>query len=176
MIKRFLDGLAFGAGFGIAFSIVSIAVWMFLIPTLLSQGSYQTPGPIVFDGDESPGIPMSSIAEFEDFSEMSVDDQIAAASVIALIDYEPADDGRMQAIIGEILKKSDDVEFSYEIGDEYHSHSYYPDGRRSNDGAVIFFAGSPARMRYSTTYSGDRITGLSNMTEDMFRQKCEDAE
>ena len=60
MIKRFLDGLAFGAGFGIAFSIVSIAVWMFLIPTLLSQASYQTPGPIVFDGDESPGRPMSS--------------------------------------------------------------------------------------------------------------------
>ncbi len=176
MIKRFLDGLSFGAGFGVAFTIVSIAVWMFLIPTLLRPGSNVLPETIVFDGDDAAGVPQSAFNEFLDFSEMSVDDQIAAASVIVLIEFEPADDGRMKALISDILKETEGAEFSYAVGDEYHSHSYYPGDRYSKEREVIFFTGSPARMRYSTTYTGDRITGLNNMPEAMFRQKCADAE
>ena len=176
MLKRFLDGLAFGAGFSIALVAIWVVVSLVLMPAMFSPTLPDMPEPIELeDGDLYIGS-WPVIDEFANFSEMPVDDQIAAASVIALLAYEPAEDGRMQAIFSEVLKKADDVDFRYDVGDEFHSHSYYPDDTRSHDRAVVFFTGSPARMRYSTTFRGDRITGLYNMTEDMFRQKCADAE
>nr|MDJ0911451.1 hypothetical protein [Woeseiaceae bacterium] len=128
-----------------------------------------------FDGDDAAGVPQSAFNEFQDFHEMSVDDQIAAASVIVLIEFEAADDGRMKAVISEILKETDGADFSYAVGDEYHSHSYYPGDRYSKEREVIFFTGTPARMRYSTTYTGDRITGLNNMPLELFLEKCAEA-
>jgi hypothetical protein len=58
--------------------------------------------------------------------------------------------------------------------DEYSAASYYPkQGTSHGDGIVIFFDGSPAMMRLSMSYSGDRIQSLGDMPLELLRAKCE---
>jgi hypothetical protein len=67
--------------------------------------------------------------------------------------------------------------FYYEIGDEFPGSSFYPEGRTNyGDGLVIFFTGSPAMMRLSMTYSGDRIRSLGDLPLKLLREKCKEAD
>jgi hypothetical protein len=107
------------------------------------------------------------------FHELPIEDQIEQASVIAIARYEPAKDGQMKAVLKEFLKKEEGTTFHYQIGDEYVRSSYYPkQGTSHGDGIVIFFEGSPATMRRTMTYSGDRIHTLGDMPLELFRDKC----
>ena len=79
----------------------------------------------------------------------------------------------MKAIIVEYLKLESGIDIHYAVGDEHGGSSYYPTGgQQRGDGLVIFFTGSPATMRFSTTLSGDRITGLNDIPLALFREKC----
>src|SRR5688572_25529893 len=107
------------------------------------------------------------------FHELPLEEQIRAASVIALVRYEPASGGKVKAVIKEFLKKDPGVELHYNIGDEYaHASHYAGGGSDHGDGVIVFFVGSPAEMRMSTTYSGDRIRGLGDIPLELFREKC----
>lgn len=180
MIKKFTDGLVFGSGFAISF----IALWCvaayliqpIIINSQIEQLNEQQPIAIVSENRSSIlHKPPVARAPTIPFHELGIDEQISQSSAIAIAKYEPAPDGQMKAIITEFLKKDDDITIYYDIGDEYHSSSYYPSENTSyGDGIVIFFTGSPAITRMSMTYSGDRIRGLGDLPIELFRNKCKD--
>lgn len=167
MLRKLLEGFVFGVGFSLACVLVAV----FVTPQLM---------PISFRSNERPssveGQDLSSTPGHEQpqFHELSVEEQIKQASVIVLARYERAPDGKMKAVIREFLKKDPNTVIHYKIGDEYSSASFYPsEGKDYGEGVVVFFVGSPASMRLSVTYSGDRIRGLADIPVELFRKKCE---
>lgn len=180
MFKKFTEGLVFGGGFGISFVLVwYIAAYliypMFVGPQVqksiskqLSEIESKAPPSVSSRSHafETPGKP---------FHELSPYDQIKQASVIAIAKYEKSPDGKMKAIIKELLKKEPGTTIYYNIGDEFPGSSYYPkENTMYGDGVIIFFTGSPATMNMSMTYSGDRIRSLGDMPIELFRKKCKD--
>ncbi|WP_149194805.1 hypothetical protein [Luteimonas suaedae] len=168
MTKKFLEGLAFGGGFALSFLAISYFVAFFAMPVLIPNGFHKV-------GGSEVGIdPEIYAREAEkNFYELSVEDQIREASVIALVNYVPSADGKFKAIINEFLKKEPNSEFHYSIGDEYPPASYYiKEDVNRGDGQIIFFVGLPAEMKMATTYSDGRIRGLGDMPLQLFREKC----
>jgi hypothetical protein len=166
MLKKFAEGLVFGAGFTISFIVLGLlgtSLMFSMMPT-----SRWSSSPVVTTTTQQ-----SDEKEERPFYELPIEEQIEVASVIALARYEPAEDGRMKAVLKELLKKNEGTTFHYKIGDEYSPSSYYPkQGTSYGDGIVIFFEGSPAMMRSSMSYSGDRIHSLGDMPLELFRGKC----
>lgn len=167
VLRKLLEGFVFGVGFSLAVVLVAVFVTPQLIPISFRSGdvssSIETKG---FSADSKPRKP--------DFHELPLDEQITQASVIALTRYEPSPDGKMRAVIREFLKQDPNTIIHYKVGDEFTSGAYYPSqGRDYGEGTIIFFVGSPAAMRMSVTYSGDRIQGLADIPVALFRKKCE---
>jgi len=166
MFKKFIEGLVFGCGFAISFIAIYFIASYFIYPKLINSRFQQT---TTIHSDED----FRELAE--PFSELTLEEQIKNSSVIALAKYEPSTDGRMKAIIKDFLKKESGVTVRYKIGDEFSSSSYYPNPKGRifhGDGVVIFFTGSPAVMKMSMTYSGDRISALGDMPLELLRKKC----
>jgi hypothetical protein len=178
MMRRFMDGLVFGAGFAISFVLLWYAAAYWITPALTTSRidqinrelSEQGPPLQRHDRRESVGV------EGKPFHEMGIEEQIKASSVIALARYEKAPDGKMRAIIKEFLKRDPQATIYYDVGDEYPHASHYPkENTGYGDGTIIFFVGSPARMTMSMTFSGDRISGLGDLPLVLFREKCEES-
>lgn len=169
MLKKFRDGFVFGLGFSLACVLVAYISISSNELTVIDTSPSAT---------ENPN--MSSYESYhrqEDalnkFHELPVDEQIEKASAIVLAKYEKAPDGEMKAIIKEFLKKKDGTTIYCDVGDEYKSSSFYPEEKvRYGEGVIIFFTGSPASMRMSMTFSGDRIGGLGDMPLVLLREKC----
>lgn len=167
MIRKFLEGLVFGAGLALAFLVV-LATGLLVVPVTFTSAPQVVEGPV-----RTAPVAESPKAGAPQFHDLPVEDQIKQASVIALARYEPGPDGRMRAIIKEFLKKAPDTTIQYNIGDEFTLGSYYPKGNEDHgDGVIAFFAGSPAQMKLSMTYSGDRIRGLGDIPVELFKEKC----
>lgn len=175
-MKKFIDGVVFGFGFGVAFVLVAYLGFVTLfIPKLESLAG----AAVVSIGGKDKYEPSGSSAPKNEsvsklpFHELGIEDQIKYSSVIAVAKFQPESDGRMKAVISEILKFDKEAEFHYAIGDEYRHSSYYPkEGESRGDGVVIFFVGSPADMRLAMSFHGDRIGGLGDMPMELFREKC----
>ncbi len=176
MLKKFIDGLLFGAGFALAFIILWYAAAYWIAPQLISA---QIDSAIAKDERlDRPIRPSETqvrewIEERPPFHELNIDEQIKKASVIAIAKYEQSSSGATKAVFREFLKRNPSVEFHYKVGDEY------PDLARSltedvdyGEGLIVFFVGSPASMRRSITYSRDRIRGLGDMPIELMRKKC----
>jgi hypothetical protein len=166
MGKKFLEGVTFGSGFGLAFLLI---VWLGL--------SF-----VISKAPDKTGVSFSTLKPTEKsakesrspFHELTIEEQIKKSSVIALARYETAPDGKKKAILKEFLKRKPGTTIYYNIGDEYPQGSYYPtEGRGNNENLIIFFTGSPASMEMSTTFSGDRIRSLGDIPLVLFRSKCE---
>lgn len=175
MVKRFIDGLAFGAGLGIALVAVWIvASWVMsqlFGPPVISEPAIPNAG----KQEQRSNAPSdeSSLAIRDKSFNLSPEEQISEASVIAIVKYEPGEDGRMKAIVSEIPKREPDVEFNLDLGDEYYSWSYYPEPNvHRGDAALVFFVGSPATMKFAMPIYDDRIPVLGDMPLDLFRKKC----
>lgn len=165
----------------VAVLIFWIVSWVFP-PPYVSQFTERT---LTFEGEPSESY-LPTLAEFEKdrsampshetpFHEMPIEQKIEHASLIAVAEFEEAEDGRMRAIIKEILKKAPGTVSYYDVGDEHPMSSFYPSsGRSRGDGLVLFFAGSPATMRLSMTYTGDRISSLGDMPLALLREKCQE--
>ena len=166
MLKKFIEGLVFGGGFGISF----LVLWYFAayaVTPMFVSSQMDHVFPQQAEVLHEPGKP---------FHELTLAEQIKQSSVIALAKYETAPDGKMKAVIKEFLKKEPDVTIYYKVGDEYTPSSYYPKKNTSyGDGLVMFFTGSPAMMRMSMSYSGDRIGGLGDLPLELLKQKCTDS-
>ena len=136
------------------------------VPWLMSMSS-------VSDGSQTgrSGASSRSTLRYENFHDLPLDKQIAAASVIAIAKYQKEGE-KLKCVISEILKQSPNTDFYFKVGDEYPSCSRYPKSNEMPvDGQLMFFVGSPAEFRYSTTFSGDRLIGLGEMPIDMLRRK-----
>ena len=176
MFRKFLEGLCFGSGFTIAFMVLWSVLAFTLAPALATMFMSRMSGEheVSVSPPNIPGLSGTMRSEGPSFGDLSIEEQIEKSSVIAVARYEKAPDGKMKAIIREFLKKDPDATVYYKVGDEYPGASRYPSGNTHyGDGAVIFFVGSPASMRMSITYSGDRITGLGDMPIELLRQKCQ---
>lgn len=180
MLKKFAEGLVFGGGFAISFVVIwFMAAYlispMFIASRIAQEANRQISGP---GANVAPSKRQSAEAAHMStipFHELGLEDQIRNSSAIALARYERAADGRMKAVIREFLKKDSNATIYYKIGDEYPSAGYYPkDDTSYGDGVVIFFTGSPATMKMSMTYSGDRIRGLGDLPVELLRRKCKD--
>lgn len=178
MMRRFMDGLVFGAGFAISFVMLWYVAAYWVTPALTTSRIDQISREL---SEQPPALRSheryaSVDPEEKPFHELGIEDQIKASSAIALARYEKAPDGKMRAIIKEFLKKDPAATIHYEVGDEYAQSSYYPKQNTSyGDGTVIFFVGSPATMRMSMTFSGDRIGGLGDLPLILLRKKCEES-
>jgi hypothetical protein len=105
----------------------------------------------------------------EHFHSLPLEQQVEAASVIAISRYEK-DGDRLKCVISEILKQSPGTKFYYKVGDEFRQCSFYPKlNEYSIDGQIIFFIGSPAQFKYSTSLNNERVTGLGDMPIDALR-------
>ena len=174
-MKKFTEGLVFGGGFAISFITIWYIAAYFITPLFVSNqiktiSSYQQP-----ETSNTEKSLISLHTETKPFHELELNEQIKLSSVIALAKYEKSPDGKNKAIIKEFLKKAPGTEIYYEVGDEYESSSYYPrENSDYGDGTIIFFVGSPAQMRLSMSYSGDRIRGLGDLPIKLLRKKCND--
>lgn len=169
MFRKFIDGLVFGSGFAIAFLVVAYVVVN--IAFRLGTPLVGNPGQDIVLPPVTPALKVEPEIPFH---ELSIDDQIKASSVIAMAKYKKSSEGRIHAVITEFLKKDPATTIYYKIGDEYPDASYYPsDGAVRGEGAIIFFVGSPASMRMSVSYDGDRIHGLGDIPIELFKQKCD---
>jgi hypothetical protein len=151
---------------------MAVLVGIYLVaylPTFSSSGaawseSERVPAP-------SPRIENS----YPDFYALPLEKQIAAASVIAIAKYEK-DGDRTKCVISEVLKLAPGTKFHYNVGDEFRQCSHYSRaGEDRGDGQLMFFVGSPATFRYSSSFRGDRLSGLGDMPFDMLRKQISGA-
>ncbi|MCW9046923.1 MAG: hypothetical protein OQK46_02500 [Gammaproteobacteria bacterium] len=174
MLKRFIDGIIFGGGFAISFVFIWYLASFLIYPMFAESYSVQ------YSNVETPGISenknltiVNSNEPETPFHELSLEQKIKTASFIALAEYEESLNGEQLPIIKEFLKENSNSEIYYKVGDEYKTYSNYSQtGNDTNSKLIIFFVGSPATMRYSTTYSGDRIHSLGGIPEKLLRDKC----
>lgn len=179
MLKKFAEGLVFGAGFSISFILIWYTASYLITPMIVTSATESEVSRFPPEAGASRRLPKASGTDSVRepsiaFHEMQIEDQIKQASVIALAKFEPSTDGKMRAIIKEFLKKRPNTQIHYNIGDEYPSSSYYPSDKTvRGDGVVIFFVGSPATMKMSMTFSDNRILGLGDLPIELFKKKCE---
>ncbi|MDH5797452.1 MAG: hypothetical protein OEZ19_02720 [Paracoccaceae bacterium] len=179
MLKKFLEGIAFGGGFTLSFIVLWSLASYLLIPKLTSSILEQTDvkysSPIESEFSPSKTHEIEPPPKHEiPFHDLPIEGQIQHSSVIALAKYEPAPDGQLKAIIKEFFKKDPGVTIYYDIGDEHALSSHYPkDNTKYGDGEIIFFTGNPATMRMSISYSGNRIHGLGDLPIELLRKKCQ---
>ena len=147
------------------------AVWLLVIIATLDLGVslfstfVRNPAfsPTVAAPIEQTSMMRGAIDRYIDFYKWPIEKKIEAASVIALATHQIAD-GKVKSIISEILKQEPGIEFYYKVGDELSDHTRdVRKGTTYGDGEIIFFTGSPAQFRFSTTYSHGRIQGLGDM-------------
>ncbi|MEZ5572264.1 MAG: hypothetical protein R3E64_09585 [Halioglobus sp.] len=176
-MKKIIDGMLFGIGFGVAFlATLYVGLGFVLEGSFAEPGSYSTRSLNIPRDSFVPTKPIaksqSDALEEVSFSDLDIDDQIKYSTVIAVAEYNKTDEGKTKSIITDILKKDEGVTFHYDVGDEYRS--YYPQERVFyGDGEVIFFTGSPASMRQSMSYHGERIGSLGDMPLRLLREKCD---
>ncbi|MEQ1933339.1 MAG: hypothetical protein ABL962_05600 [Fimbriimonadaceae bacterium] len=97
------------------------------------------------------------------FHDWPIEKQIQSASVIAIAKWQQTDD-LLKCVISEIVKQAPNTTFHYKIGDEYRSgNQAIRDNTSYGDGQIMFFTGSSATFRFSTTYRNDRIRGMGDM-------------
>jgi len=172
MLNKLVSGMVWGFGFSLSLAVV-FTIWLnYLIPFSTTTEPMTTTLPksvtIPFD-DEHPFI--------ENFSDLPLDDKISNSTAIVVTNISKIESGAYEQRITEILKKKDDVEFYYQVGDLYDDHSdynrYETEGMFIPKGFIVFMGGSPARMMYSVSYSGDRIGSLGGISMELLRQKCD---
>ena len=175
MFKKFIDGLIFGAGFGVAFIGLWFLASIVIFPLFFESQSGDSERPEFSSPRSGQSAPSSSLSrsDIESFFEASVDEQIEMSSAIALAEYEPSDYGLMRAIIREYLKIEPGTKLQFDVGDEYPSSSFYPsEGEKRGEGLVLFFTGPNAQMISATAVHDGRIIGLNDIPMKLFRDKC----
>jgi hypothetical protein len=101
--------------------------------------------------------------EYNSFHDWPVEKQIASASVIAIARWQKSD-STLKCFISEIVKQTPNTTFYYKVGDEFRQSNRRLENNTSyGDGEIMFFTGSPASFRFSTTLKDDRIIGMDDM-------------
>jgi len=170
VIRNIANGFMWGVGFSISTSII-LSLWLIIaLPKLLSLETS------AMEISQSPETKTETVPFINDFGKLSLDEKIAKSTAIIVTKIEKNDAGKYQSKVSEILKKQDNVELYYEVGDIYDKPPYFDEYESLNrtvpEGFIIFMSDNPARMRYSTSYSGERVGSLGNISLALLRQKC----
>src|SRR5664280_1329987 len=108
--------------------------------------------------------PLAELTPEIPLQHLPTEKMIARSSVILLVTYMP-EGKRFKAVVAEFLKRDPETTVYYAVGDEFRELSYTPkDNENCGEGQVVFLVGSPAEMRLSYSFSGDRIGGLGGMS------------
>lgn len=168
IFKVFLKGFVFGLG---ALAAVA-ATWIaFALSTGGPSISFSSRADMPATPAAAKDVRIRGVAQ-RNFGDMTVDDQIASASVIFIARFEPAEDGRRKAVITEILKSPSSGSFDFEVGDEYARLSTYSeDPDEDGDGYVTFMTGDPPEFRMSSNIREERIGGFGGIPLDLLRKK-----
>lgn len=157
---------------------VNLAVTLLLVvyPMFMAGGFVMRAPAVAFSGGPSTFSPARDFDvtydrdELNGFHDWPIEKRIEMASVIAIARHV-TEGSRVKAIISEILKQKPGARFYYKVGDEYAPGGHFlKEGTHYGDGQLIFFTGSPASMRYSVTFTGDRIGGMGDMPLEMLRE------
>ncbi len=169
MLKKFLSGAIWGTGFSIAVLCVYTAWMFYVLPPLIDQ-NFTSEVAV----SENPRQ-LQYFSNTPNFHELSVDEKIALATAIIILKFEEGENGNYKSVVEDILKIEEGVEFYYKVGEVYDDDSHY---KMSDDfvptRAIVFMQGSPATMRFSTTFDGERIRGLGGISLALLRDKCSD--
>lgn len=174
MLKKFLSGAAFGAGFSIT-ALCAYTVWMVLVLPQVFNQSFNSEMDLNkgLGSLESPSIESSTGTT--DFYGLSIDEKINLSTAIIVVRHEKGDDGKYKSLVEDILKHEEGVELYYKVGETYEEHLYYElVGDFMPKRAIVFMNGNPATMRFSTTFDGERIGGLGGISMALLREKCSD--
>jgi hypothetical protein len=116
-----------------------------------------------------PGGGSDVASDGKSFDSLGPEEKIKRASAILLTKHENAN-GKLKAVVVEILKQPSDGSLKYAIGDELPEMSHYGgDTATYGEGMVVLFLGSPNHMRESMTYREGRVPGMSDMPLTMIR-------
>lgn len=175
MLNKFISGIVFGAGFSLSF-VTIYTVWMvWAVPAVFNYSAVNTES-VVSQTNDSDGLPQYTddlSSYIKDFDKLTVDDKIKNSTAILLTEYMIDDEGNYINSVVEILKQESGVELYYQIGDKYETYGNYEiDDEYRPKGYIVFMGGNPATMRFSVSYSGDRISGLSDIPLALLRNKC----
>ena len=158
-MRKFINGIIYGLGFGIGTLFVFWISLNFLTPKFLPSEEFRT----------------SENAELSDekvsFYELKLEDKLKNSSAILLIEYQKSEDGRYLAIVSEIFKLEEGIKFYYEVGDEHVSSSYYPEENvRYGEGQIQFYFGSPATMKSSASIYGGRVKTFGDIKVSQIKE------
>jgi hypothetical protein len=152
-------GLTIAVWVLVALTAVQVAwtLWAWFRPQTFSSTEFETSSAV-----RSGGMTNEQIREDNEFSAYPPERKIERASLIVLTRYEK-DGDRQKAVITEILKRTPDTRFFYNVGDEYHELSHMGTDHGHGDGQVAFLTGNPPRMNVSYSYEQERVGGLGHM-------------
>lgn len=154
MMKRFWDGLVFGAGFGVAFTVVSFLSMTFLFPLTMDYVSEEAPERFISSESE----------QSVKFHELSFEDKLRNASALIITRYENTEGGKTIAIVDQIYRSSPEVKIYFKVGDEYPDGSFYPEkNTKYGEGTIVVLVNSPADARYSSSLFSGRIGAYGDM-------------
>lgn len=124
--------------------------------TRVTRSSSTTGGPSFFQRDEFEG---------KQFHELTNEKKIKYATVILLTRHEKDSKGHVKSVISEVVKQKPGTELHYKVGEEFSPYGYAPsDETCAGDGEIVLMVGSPAQMRESSSYTGDRLDSMGGMT------------
>lgn len=182
MLKKFVDGLVFGAGFAISFMAILLVSINWVSTAMIECQIEESVSNLDAERcqKEIPEKFKDQLKESKNegklFHKLPLEEKIERASVIALVRYEDTSGPKVRAVIDEFFKKTPSSKIYYDVGDEYTYGNYYPeDGVERGDGLVVFFTGSPATMTYLTTYDDSRVLGLSNIPINLLKKKIKNS-
>ena len=118
MLKKFLEGIAFGSGFTLSFIVLWLLTSYLYIPKLASSALEQS-GMTPFPSIESESPPFGALylpPSTAQFHNLSIEEQIQRSSVTALAKHEPSSDGQLKAIRGIIFRCGNRREAAYPFG------------------------------------------------------------
>lgn len=178
MLRKFIEGIFYGLGFTFAFFLITSLWLMYLAPTLLISEKKSVSD---FSSEIKKVEPLhnsTSNSLVDGFYKLSVDEKIGQSTAIIITKITKDENGRYESHVKEILKQGKNVELYYEVGDKYQDHNYYSDETIGEqlvpDGFIVFMDGNPAKMRYSVSFSGERIDSLGSIPIILFKKKCEE--
>lgn len=107
---------------------------------------------------------------YENFHSWPLEKQLRTATLVLRMEYQK-DGNRYKSIIREVIKQNADTKFYYKIGDEFPELSMMQEKDCVyGDGQIAFLVGSPAEMRYATSYSNNKLSALGGMPLDDLKQ------
>lgn len=139
MIRKFLGGIVFGIGTGVALLIVYLVSVHLVLPRYLDS--------MLQDGNEIASLQSSD--------------------TLLVVRFEGRKGERQAAIIEQIHHKQEVPGFPFNIGDEYPSRSFTPrDDALHGSGAVVLISGPGMRPGFSANIYDGRVPGMQDMTVD----------